>query len=225
MVTSSHLEREINERFVGDEPAVTLRNVFPSETHIEKVPNLRGPSDSLNVLYAGTLGRAQNLANALHAAAIAKGCGVNVRIRFVGAGAAREELMRVASQLGVDATFEHRRDPELLSELYQWADTALVHLTDWEPLLQAVPSKTYELMDQSIHISGVVDGETAELIKELGAGNVVSPEHPEELAHLWISLAHNRTSLAVSPNGRSWVREQREYIAPKILLESIDRQK
>lgn len=217
IVTSSRLARDINSRAPVGKPAVTLRNVFPPETRINKVPDLNRASDSLNVLYAGTLGRAQNLTNALRAAALAKEVGVDVRIRFVGAGAARTELVRAADELNVDAIFEHRRDPQLLSESYQWADTALVHLTDWEPLLQAVPSKTYELMDQGIHISGVVDGETADLIRALDAGHVVPPEQPRELARLWVRLANDRTLLDVPRDGTEWVRKQREDVAPLVL--------
>lgn len=67
---------------------------------------------------------------------------------------------------------------------YEWADTALVHLTDWEPLDKAVSSKTYELMSVGIHISGVVKSETARIIKLFEAGDTVSPENPHELAEL-----------------------------------------
>lgn len=219
--TSANLAKDL-ERNGHCPPRVwTIRNVFPMETPVLVRAIDREPSTSLNVLYAGTLGRAQNLANALKAAQIASKEGTTVRLRFVGAGAARDELMEVAEDLGVSATFERHRDASLLTQCYQWADTALVHLTDWSPLTSAVPSKTYELMNQGIHISGVVAGETAEIIENYGAGDVVPPEDPGALAKLWNGLAHNRARLDVGDEGARWVEEQRAAHAPNALLDCI----
>ena len=220
--TSSYLAQDLQKRSTGKQRVCTVRNVFPPETLIQKQPRLDGPKDELNVLYAGTLGRAQNLANALEAARAAHEAGVHVRLRLVGAGAAKAELIETAKRLGVDAVFEHRRSAELLQECYEWADTALVHLTDWTPLLNAVPSKTYELMDQGLHISGVVAGETAEIIQTMRAGDVVAPENPHALAELWVGLARNRSRLQVSGTGAGWVRQQREAAAPKTLVECLE---
>lgn len=222
VTTSSYLAKELQKHSAGQQRVCTVRNVFPPETLISKRPCVDGPQNELNVLYAGTLGRAQNLANALNAAQKAQEAGTRVRLRFVGAGAAKAELIDSAKRLGVDAVFEQRRSAELLQECYEWADTALVHLTDWVPLANAVPSKTYELMDQGLHISGVVTGETAEIIQTLRAGDVVPPENPQALADLWVSLARNRSRLQVSEAGARWVHEQRETAAPETLVECLE---
>ena len=219
ITTSSYLAHELKNRSTGEQRVCTVRNAFPPETRINKQPRVEGRQAELHVLYAGTLGRAQNLTNALNAARIAQGAGVRVRLRFVGAGAAKAELIHTAKRLGVDAVFEQRRSAKLLQECYEWADTALVHLTDWAPLVNAVPSKTYELMDQGIHISGVVAGETAEIIQTLRAGDVVPPENPQSLADLWVSLARNPSRLQVPETSARWVRQQRETAAPATLVE------
>lgn len=220
--TSSRLEKKLQARYPESQKTYTVRNVFPPETLIAKEPLLDGPNDTLNVLYAGTLGRAQNLANALWAAKEAELAGVHVRLRFVGAGAAKCELVELADRLGIEATFESYRSAELLRECYEWADTALVHLTDWSPLVEAVPSKTYELMNQGLHISGVVQGETADIIRRLKAGDVVEPESPEALAQLWVGLAENRSMLQVSDTGRRWVRHNQEVVAPATIMECVE---
>lgn len=220
--TSSYLAKDLETRRHRPLRTWTIRNVFPPETLIVKKPTSVGSTSTLNVLYAGTLGRAQNLSNALRASQIANRSGVKVQLRFVGAGAAKKELMEEASSMDIPVTFENRRDATLLEECYQWADTALVHLTDWVPLSNAVPSKTYELMNQRLHISGVVTGETASIIESLGAGDVVRPEDPEALAQLWIVLARNRYRLRVPTCGSRWVEQQRMEVAPRALLECID---
>lgn len=220
MVTSSHLEENLRSKFSkrGRElPLVTIRNVFPSRTDFVHRYMEKDAKATLNVLYAGTIGRAQNLANAIEAARIAATSGVDVQLRFVGAGAAKEALSEIAEALDVNAEFYFRRPADALDEHYEWADTALVHLTDWEPLKRAVPSKTYELMSSGLHISGVVAGEAAEIIEKCNAGEVVPPERPEELAALWVHLANNPAALSVGNLGREWVEKERTEIAPEKL--------
>lgn len=220
MVTSSRLEANLRSRFSkgGRElNVVTIRNVFPSRTDFIHQYLDEAPKGTLNVLYAGTIGRAQNLANAVEAARIAASSGIDVQLRFVGAGAAKEALSELAEALDVHVEFYFRRPADALDEHYEWADTALVHLTDWEPLERAVPSKTYELMSSGLHISGVVAGEAAEIIENCNAGKVVPPEHPAELAALWVRLANNPSELRVGSFGREWVDMERDKIAPEKL--------
>lgn len=220
MVTSSHLEENLRSRFSksGRElPLVTIRNVFPSRTDFVHRYIKEDAKVTLNVLYAGTIGRAQNLANAVEAARIAATSGVDVQLRFVGAGAAKEALIEKAEALDVHAEFYFRRPADALDEHYEWADTALVHLTDWEPLKRAVPSKTYELMSSGLHISGVVAGEAAKIIENCSAGDVVPPERPEVLAALWVHLANNPEELCVGNLGREWVEKERSEVSPEKL--------
>ncbi|MGP6175291.1 glycosyltransferase family 4 protein [Corynebacterium sp. A21] len=226
IVTSSHLRRDLlNRPQLKDKSRaadiITVRNVFPSETEYLAPSKVEGPDDALNVLYAGTLGRAQNLANALEAAQLAQQQGVKVHLRFVGAGATRSALVAEAKKLGVEATFEQRQPADELEEYYDWADTALVHLTDWEPLRSAVPSKTYELMSARLHISGVINGETAGIIRKRRAGDVVEAEEPQALADLWVSLAQDRSKLAVTGDGPEWVINERENVVPPRLFELL----
>ena len=226
LVTADYLRRQLHER-----PAIqrrgkkisTIRNVFPPKTPVVRKPQLSTAKNSLNVLYAGTLGRAQNLANAIEAANIVASKGININLRLVGAGAARDSLTELICNSGRHVSIENRRPADDLADYYSWADTALVHLTDWEPLTRVVPSKTYELMEIGIHISGAVAGEAADLISSLEAGDVVPPESPEKLARLWIELAQNPERLKVSTKAAEWVARERSQVAPPRLLTAISR--
>ena len=219
ITTSELLSRDISSDLqVRSE---TVRNVFPSPQFGQTVEDPR-KNNELNVLYAGTLGRAQKLENALNAAKIAENEGVAVRIRLVGDGAAWEALADRANELGIHVEMYHQKKPEDLASDYDWADTALVHLTDWVSLKWAVPSKTYELMTNQIHITGVVVGETADIIQRFEAGDVVPPGQPDELAKLWIDLARNRQRLKVTARGREWVELERNVDAPARLLRAVE---
>lgn len=220
LTTSSELEEQLKTEL--RKPTATVRNVFPCVLARRDQRETHDHLPQLNVLYAGTLGRAQKLENALIAAKLARDEAVEVRLRFVGEGATWGPLRQTAEELGINLDLQHQYAPEELQESYNWVDTALVHLTDWESLEVAVPSKTYELMSNQIHISAVVAGETARLIETLDAGNVVEPENPRALADLWIALARDPGRLNVSEQGKRWVDFQREEVAPAALLKLID---
>ena len=226
LVTSSTLKaslesrRELFTRGASPE-VVVIRNVFPVASQPTEDRESHRKNGHLNVLYAGTIGRAQNLQNALEAAKLAKQQGLQVHMTFVGAGAARELLQEKAQEFGVDARFIRLKPAELLNAYYDWADTALVHLAEWEPLRRTVPSKTYELLFNRIHISGVVEGEAADLISSLGGGDVVAPQDPLALANLWVSLGNNPKRLSVGSTGRDWVIREREEMTPVRLLQIL----
>lgn len=199
----------------------TVRNVFPPKTKYLAADKSMRSGDELNVLYAGTVGRAQRLDNAVKAAKIAQDRGYRVCLRIVGDGAAWLAVKDLIRVTGTDAIIEHRYPAERLEEFYDWADTALVHLTAWEPLTRTVPSKTYELMSVGVHISAVVQGEAADLVKRLKAGNVVQPNDPEALAEMWISLIEDRSQLHVPSHGRAWVAQQRDEVVPQVIREIV----
>lgn len=226
LVTSSTLKASLESRSElstrGHSPeVVVIRNVFPVASQPTEDRGNYQKDGHLNVLYAGTIGRAQNLKNALEAAKLAKLQGLHVHMIFVGAGAARELLQDKAQELGVDARFIRLKPAELLNAYYDWADTALVHLAEWEPLRRTVPSKTYELLFNRIHISGVVEGEAADLISSLGGGDVVPPQDPSALANLWVSFGNNPQRLSVGTTGREWVIREREEMTPVRLLQIL----
>ncbi|WP_443408869.1 glycosyltransferase family 4 protein [Corynebacterium casei] len=226
--TSERLERYLADSFSrngkGPQPELTtVRNVFPPLSRIERISPREPETGELNVLYAGTLGRAQKLDNALKAMKIAQDSGLNIKLKLVGDGATWYALREEARELGIEAEFYPRGAADQLAEFYAWADTALVHLTDWDALKRAIPSKTYELMELGIHISGVLNGEAGALIEELDAGHVVAPEDPEALAQLWIDLARNRKLLEVSESGKKWVEEERSFTAPGNMIGILER--
>lgn len=205
---------------LGTDAIVTVRNVFPSlpvtldENSFE--------DEGLNVLYAGTLGRAQHLDNALQALAILAEKGLNVNLRFVGGGAGKDSLVARAQRDNLPVEFVNRQPLHGLTAHLNWADTALVHLTHWEPLSWTVPSKTYELIETGLHITGVVTGEAADLITGLHAGHVVAPSRPDLLADLWERLLLNKSELAVPVSAREWVEHERSTVARANLTTLIE---
>lgn len=226
IVTSSDLRAKLDKKFIADQNRVksrvfVIRNVFPVESKRTPRTYCGGSLESLHVLYAGTIGRAQNLQNVIDAAYAAKEMGAGIKLRLVGGGAGKNSLQAYAAAKNVDVRFDSPRNASSLSAAYNWADTALVHLTDWSPLQMAVPSKTYELIESRIHISGVVAGETERIIRKLRAGDTVPPENPLALARLWAELSESPERLQIGHQGAEWVQEERQKVVPETLEELL----
>lgn len=227
MITTSNLLRKQlaqNPRVVpphSEKPMETIFNVFPSET-MRKNHSVSSGGE-LNVMYAGTIGRAQMLSNAVEAVALARKRGTNVNLRLIGSGVAVEALKDLADKLHAEVEFIDNVKASELEEHYEWADSALVHLANWGPLDSAIPSKTFELMQNRIHISGSITGESAKLIESLGAGDVVAPDDPEALAEMWQRLAANKEALQMGSDALVWVATEREKRTIEKLSQLLDR--
>lgn len=220
--TANGLKRSIEERCsLQDKPSFLIRNTFPDRQFNRVRPRCQQPLPELRVVYAGKLGRAQDLLNALEAQRIAAEMGFKVVMKFAGTGAARETLQAKINEHNLDTEMYPHLSAEHLLELYEWADTGLVALADWPALSNAVPSKLYELMSLGLHITAVANGETEELVRTLKAGDAVPPARPTDLATLWLSLIHDPKLLKVGPGASEWVRDEQVSTAPLVLKELI----
>ena len=153
-------------------------------------PGPRTGADVFRVLYAGTIGLSQGLGTLLDAAS-RLGPGIEVVIAGDGAeaGALRERLRREGLRnVRMIGPVSHRTVPDLYAE----ADLAVVLLRDRPLFRGAVPTKLIEAMSagRPVLLSGA--GEAADLVREAGAGVVVPPERPAELAAAITAAAADR---------------------------------
>lgn len=151
------------------------------------------PGDPLHVVYVGTVGRAQDLETAVRALARARAAGADVRMRVLGTGARLPLLRSLVAELDVPVELLGHVPRSEIYGHYQWADTLLVSLRDWKGLHKAVPSKLYEALALGLHVSGMVAGETADIIDGTGAGFTVPPRDEVALADQWVELTRTGT--------------------------------
>ena len=168
-----------------------------------------GFAGKFNVVFAGTMGRAQALTTVLDAAELLR---VEPDIRFVlvGGGLEVDNLKAEANrrQLG-NVTFLPRRPIHEIGEILALGDALLVHLKD-DPLFEiTVPSKTQAYLMAARPILIGVRGDAAALVQEADAGLVFEPQHPDQLAAAVLALkamtVEDRMRLAV--NGSQFYRE------------------
>jgi glycosyltransferase involved in cell wall biosynthesis len=133
------------------------------------------------VLFAGNLGLVQGLETVIDAADRLRD--TNIRFLLVGDGSDRERLEQdVRHRQLSNVIFAGRHSSSAMPDFYRSVDALLVHLRPSLIAGLAIPSKVLAYLAAAKPIICAVPGATAELIRAAGAGLVVAPGHPDELA-------------------------------------------
>lgn len=160
-----------------------------------------GFAGRFNVVFAGTMGKAQALDTVLDAAQLLQD---DPRARFVmiGGGVEEERLKRSAAERALNnIEFLPRRPPSEIGEILSLADALLIHLKD-DPLFDiTVPGKTQANLRAGKPILMGVRGDAAQFVREGGAGLTFPPQDARALAEAI------RTLMALSPHQRSTMGE------------------
>jgi hypothetical protein len=205
VTTTSRFAEVLRER--GVEPVSVVRN----GTDLSRVPRQQDrpgrEDDELRCLYLGNMGRSQGLATVVRAAARLAAEGVGLRVRLIGHGVEATELQALAEELGAPVEVMPRIPHREVGRQYAWADTVIVSLRSWAPFAWTVPSKLYEVLATGRHVTALLDGEAADVVRAAGAGDVLPPEDVDALVALWRELAADRSRTAVRASGRDWVAE------------------
>jgi glycosyltransferase involved in cell wall biosynthesis len=157
-------------------PVVDLGRFSPLR---EAVPG--EPGSPLELLYAGTVGLAQDLEVLIRASKLA-GAEV-VQTTIVGDGADAGRLRNVISAERVDnVAMVGAVAAARIPGLYASADAAAVLLRDLPIFMGALPTKLLEAMAAATPVLLAARGESAELVGAAGAGVVVAPGSVSALA-------------------------------------------
>lgn len=178
--------------------------------------------DAFNVVFAGTMGRAQALTTVLEAAS--KLANEGVRFVFVGSGIELDRLKREASaQRLSNVVFLPRRPVSAMTPILRGADALLVHLQD-DPLFSiTIPSKTQAYLMAGRPILMGVRGDAATLVQESGAGLLFEPENAESLAQAVRQIVRLDQSDrdAMGRRGANFYREQLSLAVGGPAIESV----
>lgn len=140
-------------------------------------------SEKFNVLFAGTMGMAQDLDSVLDAAKLLAQRRPEVQFVFVGGGVDRERLEKRVSDEGIkNVLFLPRQEPSAMGPILDAADVLVVHLND-DPLFRiTIPIKTQAYLAAGKPILMGVRGDAADMLTRAGAGITCEPENPTDIA-------------------------------------------
>jgi len=160
---------------------VELDSFTPRDGAPELRRELGLAGDEFVVSFIGTLGMAHGLESLLEAARLLEG--ERLRLILVGEGARKEALREKADEMGLDnVLFVPGQPRSRMPEFLAASDACLVHLRRTPLFRTVIPSKIFEAMAMARPIVMGVEGESADLIEEAGAGLCVEPENSGALA-------------------------------------------
>ncbi|MDO5747725.1 MAG: glycosyltransferase family 4 protein [Actinomycetaceae bacterium] len=204
VITSTATFRKVLENR-GCQNVITIRNVAsvsPSELNSSSDFAEKRP---LRILYAGTVGRAQGLYPTIQAIRQAVKQGANIQMRIIGGGAHLRTIKRYAKRNSLPITFFPRIPFFRMPRYYQWADTEIIHLEPWKPLEWTVPSKLYDALQNSRHITLIAEGESAKIVRSLKAGHCFTPHDTESLVQHFMESSVDRSRLVIGEQGKEWI--------------------
>lgn len=192
-VPSPGIARALQNRGVPAEKLEVLPNWADEAVYrpAQREPDAKEPWDvagGFNILYAGNLGLAQDLHNAIEAMAALRAC-PDVRLVIAGDGVTGPSLRARATALGLtNVVFLGRVPPERIVALAAYCDALLVHLGP-HPLFEiTTPSKLVSSMACGRPLIVVARGDAAAVVDSARAGFACAPDNPNALAEAILTL-------------------------------------
>jgi len=181
VVLSPGFKRKLRERGVPEEKISVIYNwcdegqISAAECGVaaQNEPKMIG---RFNIVFAGTMGKAQALDAVLEAAELLADRLPQVQFVFIGGGIEVERLKQVKTEKKLNnVLFLSRRPVSEIGSVLSMADLLLVHLKD-DPLFEiTIPSKIQAYMAAGRPILMAVRGDAADLLEKVGAGIACIP--------------------------------------------------
>lgn len=162
------------------------RPVAPEEAPEE---GLLVPQSGFRLLFAGNIGESQDFETLIEAARLLKEH-QDISWTILGSGRHLERAKQLVSDNGLESRFVFRgRFPEeRMPSFFAHADALLVSLKATPIFALTVPSKLQSYFACGKPVIALLAGEGARVVKEAGAGLVVPPGAPAELASAILSM-------------------------------------
>lgn len=193
LVHSQDMLQSLRKRPRGSNYKISLLNNFaiPTQTIIPDGRDwtMRGEDINLQIIYAGNIGRFQNLENiAKCMAPIAHR--KDIELLMVGDGVMKPKLIHLRNEMNLNIKFLSHQQPHIIKKLIKDSDLGLVSLA---PNLYkyAYPSKTMAYLEQGCPIITTVES-NSELVSTMldeEYGFAVSDADPNAFSQLLLQLA------------------------------------
>lgn len=150
-------------------------------------------NDKMRMLYAGNIGKLQNLKVALYAMNMIR-TEKTVQLHIVGDGSEVGNLKKLSDELHLeDSVYFYNAVPiEEICEYYSTADAFLITLTDDDQVSLTLPAKVQSYMASGKPIIAAAKGEVIDIINEARCGLVAGSNDYVTLARNILYLANKR---------------------------------
>lgn len=178
------------------------------------------PSEWMELVFAGNIGRVQSVETLLRAADILRD--EPVRWHFLGNGSNYEACVALAKELDLDkrVTFYGRRPVEEMPEFFAMADALLVSMRDEEYVTCTLPGKVQSYMAAGKPILGSIGGEAEDIIAEAQCGLCAPSDDPAAFARIVRAFRTDARRAQMGENAR---RYYEEHFAKQGLMDKLER--
>jgi glycosyltransferase involved in cell wall biosynthesis len=145
--------------------------------------------------YIGTHGMAHSLETLLLAAReiSVDPSGQEISFLFLGDGANKNNLVARASEIGLEnVVFVDSVPKSEVVRYWSLLDVSVIHLKKTDLFKTVIPSKIFESIGMEIPILLGVQGESADIVRSAGVGELFEPENAGELASKILALKRDR---------------------------------
>ena len=218
--------------FVKNKVIVVPNGYFPEDTPIQSGSTIE-QSDKFRLVYTGELyeGMFEGIACSIK---LLKDKHPDLSQFFSAefAGLMYEDDHKLIKELGIDDVIKYHGfiSYEESVELVQSSDMVLFCLQNTEKVSNWVPSKLYFYLGQKKTVLALIpDGDAADIIRQVNAGYVFSPEDHQNIANILDELLFTKKEKICEYNFAEWEKysrkEQVKYLAKEIktLLNKADR--
>jgi colanic acid biosynthesis glycosyl transferase WcaI len=192
VVLSNGFKRALIKRGVPEGKLTVIPNwadVWPANC-TAVLPSVFAKSPEFKILFAGNMGRAQNLGCVIDAALHLSHLPYGIKIFLLGEGLETEQLKKRCADLQLQSiVFLPRVSMAEVGAYLAAADCLLVQLKA-DPLFAiTIPSKTQAYLASGKPIIMAVEGDAADMVKDAEAGVCIKPEDAEGLAKAMIAVS------------------------------------
>jgi glycosyltransferase involved in cell wall biosynthesis len=160
-------------------------------------------SDTINLIYAGNIGLAQDFVTIVKAAKL---LGNKYKFIIIGDGILKEKVLKLINNINTKNVIvkEPLTKKDLINE-YAKANIGIVSLKNKNIFRNAIPSKTFEYMSCGLAVICTVQGEIENIIMESKGGICIKPGDPDIFANTVKNLTEE-TIDSMGENGKIFVK-------------------
>ena len=221
LITSSMFQKYLNDELKISNKRISYLPQYAEELFDPK-RCLKKPDEYTDLMFAGNIGKVQNVEIILKVADKLRN--KKVRFHIVGDGSDFDRLKKIKEKLNLDnVTFYGRQPLEEMPSYYSMADAMIVTLEDDPTLSLTLPGKVQTYMAAGKPIIGSINGETASVIKAAECGYCSSAENENELTEIILKFISYKDKEHFSLSARKYYEDnfRKELFIQKLEKELI----
>jgi colanic acid biosynthesis glycosyl transferase WcaI len=196
VVISDGVKQEIIRRGVAEQKISRIFNwtnedvVFPRQHSFSWRKKLKVPDEARLFMYAGNIGKAQNLIAWIYALAQLQMLR-DLHFVFIGEGTEKANLQKICRKLQLDRIYFF--DPFPLSEycvLASEVDVQVISLAPEETFASTIPGKVQTCLALASPIVATVNGDTRKILEDSNSAWVSEPGNQEEIVQMLLNAYH-----------------------------------